>query len=161
MLFNKIFGAVLAVALAILALSTITAMLFGKGPVHGGHHGDEEHSINEQLAANFAYYTEIADEGGEAKEEVVFDLGALLAMADPSKGEKSFKAKCSSCHTIEDGGANGTGPNLHDVVGRPIASHAGFSYSSAMQQHGVEDGDWSYIHLNDFKVLVIKHLCSI
>ena len=55
--------------------------------------------------------------GGGDEEEEVFDLGLALANADLSRGERSFKAKCATCHTIEQGGANGTGPNLHGVVG--------------------------------------------
>ena len=150
MLFNKISGAILAVVLAIMALATFSDVVFGKAH-HGGHHEDDEHSLNEKIAETFSYYIEVSDGGeGAAEEEEVFDLGAMLAAADVSKGERSFKAKCSSCHTIEDGGANGTGPNLHDVVGRPVASHAGFGYSSAMQAHAAERPEWDYQHLNDF-----------
>ena len=36
------------------------------------------------------------------------DLGTLLAAADPAKGEAVF-AKCTACHTIAQGGANGIG----------------------------------------------------
>ena len=151
MLVNKIFGAVLAVLLFILGLQTFGGMLFGTGGHHGGHHEDTEHSINERLAKTFAYYAEVKDDtdngGGEV---VVFDLGKLLAAADAEKGEKSFRSKCSSCHTIDDGGANGTGPNLHDVVGRAMASHAGFGYSAAMQAHVADYPDWSYVALNEF-----------
>ena len=51
-----------------------------------------------------------------------------------ARGERVI-AQCSSCHTFEAGGANGTGPNLHDVFGRPVAAaHAGFHYSDAMQR---------------------------
>jgi cytochrome c len=55
-------------------------------------------------------------------------LATLLASASADEGQKVFK-KCSSCHTNEEGGANKTGPNLYGVVGRPIASHDGYSYS--------------------------------
>ena len=50
-------------------------------------------------------------------------------------GEQIFK-RCVACHTIDKGGANGIGPNLHGVVGRAVASHAGYSYSSAMKAKG-------------------------
>jgi len=38
-------------------------------------------------------------------------IANLLAAADPAKGQQVF-AKCSTCHTIDKGGAAGTGPNL-------------------------------------------------
>lgn len=50
-------------------------------------------------------------------------------------GEQVFK-RCVACHTIDKGGANGIGPNLHGIVGRAVASHEGFNYSSAMKAHG-------------------------
>ena len=50
-------------------------------------------------------------------------------------GEQVFK-RCVACHTIDPGGRNGIGPNLHGVVGRAVASHSGFSYSGAMKAHG-------------------------
>lgn len=75
------------------------------------------------------------------------DLGTLLAAADPAKGEAVF-AKCTSCHSIEQGGANGIGPDLYGVVGKPIGKHAaGFAYSDALASHG---GEWSYQSLFDW-----------
>lgn len=50
-------------------------------------------------------------------------------------GEQIFK-RCVACHTIDRGGNNGIGPNLHGIVGRAVASHEGFSYSSAMKAKG-------------------------
>lgn len=50
-------------------------------------------------------------------------------------GEQVFK-RCVACHTIDKGGSNGIGPNLHGVVGRAVASHPGFSYSGAMKAKG-------------------------
>ena len=149
MLMNKIMGALLAVALVILALPTLSNIVFGKGGHHGGHH-EEDKSVNERLAETYAYYVEMTDTAGPGAEEAVFDLGAELAAADVESGAKSFKAKCSSCHTVDADGANGTGPNLHDVVGRPTASHAGFGYSGAMQAHAADYPAWDYAHLNSF-----------
>ena len=73
------------------------------------------------------------------------DLGTLLAAADATKGEAVF-AKCAACHTITQGGANGIGPNLFGIVGKPIGKHApGFAYSGDLAGHG---GDWDYANLD-------------
>jgi cytochrome c len=75
------------------------------------------------------------------------DLGTLLAAADPAAGQKIF-AKCSSCHTIDQGGANGIGPNLYGTVGEPIGmGKAGFAFSGALSGHG---GNWTYENLFDW-----------
>jgi cytochrome c len=65
-------------------------------------------------------------------------VDALVAAADPAKGEKVF-AKCSSCHTINKGGANGIGPNLFGTMGAPLGHVAGFAYSDALKGKG---GNW-------------------
>ncbi|KTE22727.1 cytochrome c, class I [Sphingopyxis sp. H050] len=69
-------------------------------------------------------------------------------------GEQVFK-RCVACHTIDKGGANGIGPNLHGVVGRPVASHAGFSYSSAMKAKG---GVWDVAALDTYLEAPMKAL---
>ena len=143
---NKVFGALLAVVLGVMGLQTLSDMVFSSG--EGGHHGEEEQSLNEWAQSRFNYYTEIAETGGaggEAEEEV-YDLGALLAAADPSNGERTFQAKCSTCHTIADGGGNGTGPNLHGIIGASHAHMPGFGYSSAMQATSGET--WNYENID-------------
>jgi cytochrome c len=85
----------------------------------------------------------VVEEGAEAGP----DLGTLLAAADPAAGQKVF-AKCSSCHTIDQGGANGIGPNLYGTVGEPIGmGKAGFAFSGALSGHG---GNWTYENLFDW-----------
>lgn len=74
------------------------------------------------------------------------DLGTLLASADSNAG-KAKTQLCASCHDFSQGGPNRIGPNLWGVVGRPVASHAGFAYSPAMKAHG---GAWSYDKLFEF-----------
>ena len=82
-----------------------------------------------------------AEEGGAGDGP---DLGTLLASADAAAGEKVF-AKCTACHTIDQGGANGIGPNLYGTMGKPIAGHAGFAYSSALADKG---GEWTWENMN-------------
>lgn len=67
-------------------------------------------------------------------------LAVLLAAGDATKGERVFK-KCQTCHTVEAGGANKTGPNLHNVVGGTVGSKDGFSYSDALAGYG---SAWTY-----------------
>ncbi len=143
---NKIAGAVLATSLGLIGLHNVSNIVFAEGG--DSHHGDEHHdqTMSEQMCGKFAYCVDVAD-GGHGAETVedVFDLGLLLASADASKGARVFKGKCSTCHTIDAGGANGTGPNLNSIVGTGKAAKAGFGYSSALTGVG---GDWTYEDLD-------------
>ena len=145
---NKILGTLLAAALVIFGLRELAHGTFAPpSHYHGDDHGEEK-SLNEQLAERFAYYVEIADAGGGAEEEEeVFDLGLALASADVSRGERSFVGKCSTCHTIDDGGSNGTGPNLWAIMGAEKNNMDGFNYSGALE--ATAEG-WSYQNMNDW-----------
>lgn len=88
------------------------------------------------------YAIEGAAEGGGAAE---VPLATLLASADAAAGEAVF-AKCAACHTINAGGANGIGPNLHGVMGASIGNHAaGFAYSDVLRTHG---GNWDWENMD-------------
>ena len=71
---------------------------------------------------------------------------ALLAKPDAAKGQTDVKV-CEACHNFDKGGGAKVGPPLWGVVGRPIASVAGFSYSDALKAVG---GDWTYEKLNQW-----------
>ncbi len=75
------------------------------------------------------------------------DMAAMMASAEEAAGEKVAK-KCSSCHTFDQGGANKIGPNLWNVVNRPIAGVGDFGYSDALT--GMASDSWSYDSLNAF-----------
>ncbi len=96
-------------------------LLYDVGGGHGGH--DEEHHA--------AFLIEVDTPAAEEEE---IDVAAILALGDAAQGEKVFK-KCAACHKLEEG-ANGTGPSLHAVVGRPVDSIAGFNYSGKLAQAG-------------------------
>lgn len=53
--------------------------------------------------------------------------------ADYNRGRRTFKL-CQSCHTLNEGGQNLVGPNLHGVFGREIGGVEGFTYSKAVQE---------------------------
>lgn len=61
-------------------------------------------------------------------------------------GEQIFK-RCVACHTVDKGGQNGLGPNLHGVVGRAVAAAPNFGYSPALRAKG---GTWDAAALDTF-----------
>ena len=71
-------------------------------------------------------------------------LPALLAKADAAKGQNDVKT-CQACHSFDKGGVAKVGPPLWGVVGRPVASVAGFAYSDALKAVG---GNWDYEKLD-------------
>ena len=71
-------------------------------------------------------------------------LPTLLAKADAKKGEQ-FAKICQTCHNLEKGAGPKIGPPLWGVVGRPIASVPGFSYSDSLKAVG---GNWTWEALN-------------
>ena len=56
---------------------------------------------------------------------------------DAKQGAKLFKAKCSTCHTINEGGPNKQGPNLYNVIGRKSGTVNGFKYTEANKKSGI------------------------
>ncbi len=135
MFFNKLAGAGLSALLIFFGLPQIALAV--RGGHHGGHHA-EGHPFPQYPVA-FATETAV-EEGPKA------DFTTLLASADPAGGERKA-ALCKSCHTFEKGGPNGTGPNLWGVVGRKVASNAGFNYSKAITDAG---GEWTFERLQAY-----------
>jgi cytochrome c len=69
----------------------------------------------------------------------------LLASANAQNGEQIARRLCAACHTFNEGGRNGVGPNLHGVIGAPHGHAAGFNYSAALKG---KQGPWTYEELN-------------
>lgn len=87
----------------------------------------------------------VEEAGGESGGAAVAPIADRLAKADPAKGAETFK-KCQTCHTINQGGPNGQGPNLYATVGEPIAKGKnGFAFSSALAGIG---GNWTFDQLD-------------
>jgi cytochrome c len=116
--FNKIAGATLAAATALLGINIVTSeFLFHRtAPAQKGYVIE---GVVEEVAE--------AAPAAEAERPIAF----YLASASADRGEAVFK-KCAACHNAAAGGANGIGPNLHGILGGPHASRAGFAYSDAL-----------------------------
>ena len=61
-------------------------------------------------------------------------------------GRQVAQRQCASCHSFNEGGRNGVGPNLYGIIGAKHAHIEGFNYSAAMQ--GMADKPWTYEEMN-------------
>lgn len=84
---------------------------------------------------------EVASADGGGAEQKGPSIAELLQTASAEKGATVFK-KCATCHTIEPGGANKTGPNLYGILGSNHAHAAGFGYSDALKSKAGEAWTW-------------------
>jgi cytochrome c len=71
------------------------------------------------------------------KQKLLAALPAPYNTADLANGEAKF-ALCQSCHTLNQGGANMTGPNLYGVLGTKAGEgHEGFKFSDQLKASGI------------------------
>ena len=134
--FNKIAFCVLGTGLMLIGLNEASHAFF-----HTEHHEKD------------AYFIEVPDApaggGAAAVAEGPRDYFALLSAADPVAG-KAVAVKCEQCHKFEPGAAPLQGPPLYGVVGRQVASVAGFKYSTGGGSLTDLGGNWDYEHLDHF-----------
>lgn len=135
--FNKVIGALLAAVFIVFSVSIVSDAMFAAPVPENPGYAIEAAEAEEGVAAG----------GAPAALE---PIGPLLASADAAAGEAVFR-RCAACHTAESGGANKIGPNLWNIVNRPIATHEGFAYSNAMKEFS-QGGSvaWDYEHLSNF-----------
>lgn len=127
---NKIFAAILGAALVFMMIRTLPEVF-----MH-----------NEAPKVPAYIVGELADGGEEEVIELPFPQADWVSAMDVERGARVFKS-CASCHNADDGGPNGTGPGLWNVVGAPKGVHAGYSYSAAMSDTGTF---WTYEALDGF-----------
>ncbi len=128
--FNKMAGAVLGSALAVLGLSQLSGMIY-----------HAEKPEKQGFVIEVAEAGTGGENGGGTEQPAAESLGAMLAKADAEKGLKVAKG-CLSCHDLTKGGPNKVGPNLWDVVMRPRASHPDYKYTDQMAAKKGEP--WSF-----------------
>jgi cytochrome c len=126
---NTIAGWVLAAGIVALGASIVTGEVF-----------------DNERPEKMGYPIEGVEVEGEAGAEAEQPIAVYLAAADAGKGEQVFK-KCGACHTVNQGGANGLGPNLFGTMGKPLAHVAGFAYSDALKTKG---GVWDWESMNQW-----------
>ena len=118
---NKIVGAVLGTLLFVVAVKIASELIFlVPMPLKPGY-----------VVQGVPVASTGAGAPAQPAEEPLPDFGTALANADVGKG-KEISQRCEQCHDLSKGGPDKIGPNLWGIVGRPRASRASFSYSSAM-----------------------------
>jgi cytochrome c len=68
-------------------------------------------------------------------------VATASAEGNSDKGERGFK-KCASCHSIEEGAKNKTGPNLWNIMQRGTAQ-VDFRYSKKFLAWAEENPEWT------------------
>ena len=131
---NKVAGGVLGTLLATMGLGLFAGWIYAPGePAKPGY--------DLPLAA-----AETSGTGDSKTAAPAKPLPVLLASASVEKGASLAKA-CGACHNFEKGAAAKVGPPLWGVLGRPVGSVPGFSYSEAIKGKG---GDWTLDKINAF-----------
>ena len=132
--FNTIAGWTLFAGICALGFSSLSGKVF---------HADDPELHEGQEPGYFIDAPE--DAGGEA--EMTIEEALNLETVSVAAGEAVF-AKCTACHTPNQGGANGIGPNLYGVMGSGVGQHAaGFAYSSALSGIG---GTWGWQNMSEW-----------
>ncbi len=128
--FNKAAAAVLVAGIVFMVSGVVASMVVKPATLH--------HSVLKIETAS-------APAAAGAKEEPLTPIIPLLASADVAAGEGVAKRHCASCHSFNEGGKHGVGPNLYAVLGRPHGAAPGFNSSAALKG---KPGNWSFEEMN-------------
>jgi cytochrome c len=129
----------------VMAAALIAGIMFFLTGLIGMHLVSERRLEKPAIAIAAAPAAEAS--GGAPKEEALPPIAPLLAKADVSAGESTAKKLCTSCHTFNEGGKAGVGPNLYGVVGGPHGHMEGFNYSPGLK---AKTGPWTFDELNEW-----------
>ncbi|SMO52623.1 c-type cytochrome [Paracoccus laeviglucosivorans] len=140
MTITKAAGAFIGAALFLMLMSWAASGIYHVGSAGHGAEGEEH-------AQAYTIPVPESAEGGDAAADAGPDFATVMASADAAAGEKVF-AKCKACHKLD--GSDSTGPHLNGVVGRAVASAAGFNYSDGMKAHVTDAPDWTPEALEHF-----------
>lgn len=125
--FNTIAGWVLFAGIIALGASTLSYKYFK---------GERPETLGYVIEG-----VEVEGAGAAAEMTMAQALSMMSTDDQIAAGERVF-AKCAACHTVEQGGANGIGPNLYAVMGAGIGNHVpGYAYSDALAGVG---GTWNW-----------------
>jgi len=129
---NTIFGWILFAGVIGLGLSIISGKIF--------------HADSPERPETLGFVVEGVVEDGDGTGGP--SLAMLLASGDAAAGAKAAAGRCGTCHSFEQGGPSGTGPNLYGIYGSPVGGHSGsFAYSSALKDVG---GSWGYENMDEW-----------
>jgi cytochrome c len=73
-------------------------------------------------------------------------ISPLLAAANVQAGQQLAQRQCASCHSFNEGGRSGVGPNLYGIIGAKHAHIEGFNYSAAIR--AMANKPWTYEDMN-------------
>jgi cytochrome c len=127
---NKILGALLGTCLVLVSMHIASGAIFAP-----------------ETPAKPGYVIEVkaeAPQGGAPAAAVATPIATLLATASAERGANVAK-QCQACHNFQEGAGAKIGPDLYGIVGRPVASVSGFSYSAPLKAKG---GSWTFDELN-------------
>jgi len=132
---NKAFAAALTAGVAFMVTG-----LVGQGLVHVERPHESAIQIGEPATSQ-------ATQAPAAEAPKPEPIVPLLASANVQNGQTLAQRLCASCHSFNQGGKNGVGPNLYGVVGAPHGHAEGFNYSAAIKG---KQGPWNYEELNEW-----------
>lgn len=125
--------------------NTIAGWVLGAGIVFLGANLVTHEIFKSERPERMGYPINGVEEEGHGAAAAERPIAFYLQTADAARGAGIFR-KCEGCHTANQGGANGLGPNLWGTMGETIATgHGGYAFSDALRNHG---GRWDWDTMN-------------
>lgn len=77
-------------------------------------------------------------------------LGLIAVPASATENGERLFAPCRACHSLDPAERGMPGPNLRDVIGRPVAGDAAFDYSPVLRKARADGLVWDAARLDAF-----------